>query len=157
MEYFKKHWIVILSFGFGILIATTIIQYSEYTHLDSRLNTLNNNFKRLVVKDSSLVKEVRFQQFKEDSYLRQIDRDTNLILWFVAIIFSVFGLISFASFNHRDQQIEEALEEKYNVHIKELKTLEHDTNNLKADLNSESASNLNERAEKYFKEKKYDS
>lgn len=157
MEYLKKHWIIILSFGFGILIATTIIQYSEYTHIDARLNTINSNFKRLVVKDSSLVKEVKFQQFKEDSYLRQIDRDTTLTLWFIAIIFGVFGLISFASFNRRVGQIEKTLQDKYKNHIKELDNLKYDVNNLKADLNSESAIIYNEKADKYFNERNYDS
>lgn len=156
MNFIRKYWIKIISIGLGLLIATSLIQYSQNNHLNSRIDTLNNNFKRLATKDSTLLKDIKYQQFKEDSYIKQVDRDTNLTLWFVAIMFGVFGIISFASFNIRVEQIEKVLDEKYDEHISELNNLKDDVNELKADLNSDSATLYSEKADKFKRESKND-
>ena len=145
-----------MSIGFGLLIAISIIQFSQNKHLNSRLDTVNNNFKKKILKDTLLAEKIKYQQFKEDSYLKQIDRDTNLILWFVAIMFGVFGLISFASFNTRVEQVEGDLEDKYESHIDELKKLKYDINGLKADLYSDSATIHTDKANTFRIEGNYD-
>lgn len=153
--YLNKHWLIVLSFGFIFIIITIISQYSEIRNLNSRIDTININFKRLADNDSSLVSEIKFMQFKEDSYLKQLDRDTNLILWFIAIVFGLFGLISYASFNRRVGILEKEINNKYESHISELELLKEGLYNTKADLKYDSSDLNNKMAEDYYKDKKY--
>lgn len=152
----KKHSFAIISILFVFTIISFIYMNHRIDSVNDRLTCLNKNFQRLVIKDSTLVKEIKFQQFKEDSYIRQLDRDTNLILWFVALVFGLFGLISYSSFNKRISDIEENFQKTYDGHINKANSLTEELFELKADLNSESYTINTEKAQNFFKEKKYD-
>jgi hypothetical protein len=143
---------LILAIGFIVLI----IQNSKIKNLNSRVETVNKSFQRLVLKDKTLEKDIKFQQFKEDSYLRQLDRDTTLILWFIAIVAGLFGIVSFSSINRRIITLEDDLEKKYGNHLKKVNNLTDDLQDIKADLNSESYTINSEKAENFNKEKNYD-
>ncbi len=147
---FDKYWLVGLSFVFVFLSTTIFIQRAEIENLSSRIDTVNANFKRLTSNDSTFVDEIKFIQFKEDSYLKQLDRDTNLILWFIAIVFGVFGVISYASFSSRVRSLTKEFDKKYQSHILELTQLKESLNETKIDLEYESANINVQIAENFF-------
>ena len=154
---FDKYWLVVLSFGFVFLFTTIFIQRTEIENLNSRIDTVNANFKRLATNDSSFVKDLKYIQFKEDSYLKQLDRDTNLILWFIAIVFGLFGVISFASFSRRVGSLEKELNDRYENQFESFKAMSEDLGYTKALLDFDSALVTDQIAENHFNKQLYDS
>lgn len=70
--------------------------------LDARIGTLNYNFQHLktinkTLNDSYIFKE----QFKEDYYITQLDREMNLMLMTIAALVAGFGVITFVNFEAR--------------------------------------------------------
>ncbi len=152
----NRNWIVFLSFSIILIFILIYIENSRTEHIESRIDTLNNNFRKLVIRDSTLTKNINLIQFKEDSYLNQLDRDTNLILWFIAIVFGLFGILSYTSFNRRVQIVEDDLENKFNNALADLSDLKNDLSNLQADLEGESSAINDQIAEHHFQEKRFD-
>ncbi|WP_320052670.1 hypothetical protein [uncultured Acetobacteroides sp.] len=148
----KRNSIIFFSTSIIVLSIYSYYQKTNIEHLESRIDTLNNNFRTLVLKDSSFIDRIKLIQFKEDSYIKQLDRDTNLILWFIAIVFGLFGLISYSSFNRRVQIVEEDLQEKFNNSVGELDQLKDSLINIRADLESESSTVNSQLAEGFLKE-----
>ena len=151
-----KNWSFIYTLLIIFLIIITIIQFSKIDSTNSRIDSLNKNFERLVLKDSTLLKEVRYYQFKEDSYLRQQERDTNLILWFIAIVFGLFGIISYSSFNKRISLMENEVDDKLENHVKRLSHLQNNLLELEGDLNNDSSSIAKMEADESLELKLYD-
>lgn len=157
MKWINKYLTIILLFGIFSISCVLFVQKTKNENLESRINTLNCNFSRLIEKDSTLIKEIQFQQFKEDNFITQLDRNTNLILWFIAIVFGLFGIISFASFNKRVSDLEKEQQEKYDDYINKSETLKDEILEIKSDLRGEIASIKEMEADKYFDSKKFDS
>lgn len=154
--YVNRSWIIFLSFSIILTFVLIYIEHSRSQHIESRIDTINDNFRKLVVQDSTLLDNIKFIQFKEDAYLKQLDRDTNQILWFVAIVFGLFGVLSYSSFNRRVQIVEENLEDKFEKALAELTKLKDDLYDVQADLESESATINDQVAENHYKEGRFD-
>lgn len=152
----KKNWIAILSFTVGILILAIVIQYSQINHIKSRLDTTNETLYRIASKDSLINQDIKLMQIKEDMYIKQQDRDTNLILWVIAIVFGLFSIISYSSFTRKVEQVEKDLNERYSEQSTKFNRLAHELNRTKADLDRESGIASNERAFSYFETSEYD-
>jgi len=137
--YLSRNWIILLTIGFILIVVAQISIKSKVDNLECRIETTNNYFRKLVIQDSTLIRDIKLTQFKEDSYLRQLNRDTNLIFWFVAVIVGLFGLLSYASFNKRVQMLEDDLTERVGSSIGELNQLKQELEDVKADINAESS------------------
>jgi hypothetical protein len=74
--------------------------HNSYTlnHRVNRLTETIDSFGRQQPPDSLTIFK---QQFKEDSYIKQLDNSMTLILWLIPILLTIFGLISFNLFNER--------------------------------------------------------
>lgn len=155
MKKVDKYWLFIFGFLIVGLIMVVIVQYQDLGRINSRIDTVNTSFKKLDFKGVNVDSNVKLQQFKEDSYIKQLDRDTNLILWFVAIVFGLFGLLSFASFNRRVVKLEEDLNAKMKGHTDSFIVLKEEIQDLEASLNEESAKINDQLAMKFYKDKNY--
>lgn len=80
--------VILLCIGFTLSIC-------KINHLNSRLDTQNNLIYDIIKGDKQTEQQLKYQQFKEDSYIRQQDRDTTLILLIVPVFFAMFGYFTF--------------------------------------------------------------
>lgn len=119
----KKNWIAILSFATGILVIAVFVQYSQIKHLNSRIDTANETIYRIATNDSLISQDIKMMQIKEDMYIKQQDRDTNLILVVFTISFLLFSLITYGSFAKRVDNIEREIESKNSKYIQTLRLL----------------------------------
>jgi hypothetical protein len=147
-----------------ILVIITLIFVSLYFDvrhsneiLESRVNTLSSDLQKIVVNDSITTAKIKEQSFKEDYYLKQLDRDTNLILWLIPVIITIVGFFSF--FNVRNLIAGQAEDQRRYQEQQDIKyrMFEHKILQFRAKLGLDDYELLKKQAKDYYEKRLYSS
>ncbi len=77
-----------------VLILFSIYFYNRTEHLNSRIETIGNNTSHYFYCDSQTTHYLEMQRFREDSYIRQQEHDTNLILFIFGVTVTILTVAS---------------------------------------------------------------
>ena len=102
------------------LIGTSIYFYQRTQYLDRRIETLGHNV--IYYCDSISVAQFQINQFKEDSYIRQQEHDTNLIFMLFPAALAIFGLFTFVGVRREFQSYATEIDEKIKKTKRKQKT-----------------------------------
>lgn len=150
-----------LSFLLVLITLVFVFLYFDTRHsneiLESRVNTLSSDLQNIVLNDSITTAKIKEQSFKEDYYLKQLDRDTTLILWLIPIIISIFGIFSF--FNVRNIIAEQAENNRRYNEQQEIKyrEFEHNILQFRAKLGLDDYESLKRQAKELYNKGLYSS
>lgn len=137
----NRYWTIGLGVLTAISIGVCVYLYLRVDHLNSRLETLGDN----VIYYCDSIDQVQFQvhEFKEQSYIRQQEHDTNLILLVFGLLFTAFAalnlVISEARLTSFKEKISEDTTQKTSKWNKKHKHLKRTLESLQADVKSEVA------------------
>ena len=133
---------LLYSFCIITLLVFSVIAYHNSNILESRINSLNKN-------------SIDFNSektFKEDYYIKQLDRDTNLLLVVFPLLVGFASLFTFANVVQKlgatKTEIENKIKEKETEWEEQHKRL----NSLEIDLNFQVAGDCLDSAKKYRNE-----
>ncbi len=84
-----------------VLLVFSGYQQHKSQVLSSRLDTLSVHLQKVAVRDSVTLSEISKQQFKEDYYIQQLDRDVTLLLFLISALFVIASILSFRVFEER--------------------------------------------------------
>ncbi|NCQ52447.1 hypothetical protein GW796_11340 [archaeon] len=148
-----------LSFILVIITLLFVTLYFDVKHnneiLESRVNTLSSNLQKIAINDSITTAKIKEQAFKEDYYLKQLDRDTTLILWLIPVIIAIFGLFQF--FNIKILLAGQAARQRsYNISQEEkYRVFEHNILGIKAKLGLDDYELLKKEAKNFYEKDYY--
>lgn len=138
-------------FLYGVVILLCIgfvLSICKINHLNSRLDTQNTLIIQIFRGDKETEQNLKLQKFKEDFYIKQQERDSNLILTVLPILFAIFGILSYKlssdefSFFKTQQKNKHAKQQaKYNSTHKQLVETQNDLYYQIADINMNKADN----------------
>ncbi len=144
----KVYFLAILIAG---LLIWVIYLHHQNTVAQTKFDTLNQHFIEYVKKDSLISEKLKIQQFKEDSYIRQQEHDTTLILLIIPLVFGIFAALSFIVSERRFIDFRVEQDAKHSEHIRKNNKLHDELFGLKAVLERELGLLKSEEAEKYSK------
>lgn len=132
----NKLYYTIIGLVLGLLL-TTLYLYQQNNTLEHRLETLGFNFDNYVKCKSKDSFELAVQQFKEDSYIRQQQHDTDLILIIIPIFFGLFAALTYTAAERKFKSYTDITEKKYEEQDRKNKTYHNYAEKMKGDLHYE--------------------
>lgn len=114
-----------------------VISINETFHLKSRLDTQSNLIFNLIKGDKETAQNLKYQQFKEDSYLRQQDKDTNLIMMYIPCVFLIITAFSYLNIREVIDGFRKYIVNKTDEYDKKHENFHEDLVNIQNSLNRE--------------------
>lgn len=124
--------------------------------LQTRIDTLSNHLQKVAIRDSLTLSEIGQQQFKEDYYIVQLDRDTNLLLWLIPVLLAVFGFVSWVNVSNLVKTVRLENDNKYAAQEERYVDIFKKFHGLKADYDADRANKNESDAIFHFERGNYD-
>lgn len=132
-----------LSAAFMILLVSSALSLiyckKSLNKLDARVESLNSNLQKIAKGDELSDNYIFKEQFKEDYYITQLDREMNLALVAIGLLFAGFGVIMFINFESRLNSFKENNEERHLENNKKYHNLRTELLELYADKSKDMA------------------
>lgn len=96
-----------------ILCVANIFLFYRILNFDSKYDALNSKFEKILQNKQLSNSEIAIEKFKEDSYIRQQERDTNLLLFVFTLFATATAFITYRSFVAKVIDHTAATEQKY--------------------------------------------
>lgn len=122
--------VMVLCIGFTLSIC-------KISHLNSRLDTQNTLIIQIFRGDKETEQNLKLQKFKEDSYLRQQEKDTELIMMYIPCVFLIITFLSYGNIQDVINRFKKYVEAKTKYYDEEHKKLHIDLVGIQNDLDRE--------------------
>src|SRR5690554_351432 len=147
---FYTHCIII------ILSVGLIFMYYKVSNLEYKYETFKESNIRLETNQKLTESQVKERQFKEEMYIRQQERDTNLILTVFSLFSLLVGFLTFKSVRESFVHVVREFDKNHSRYKSEMNKkyvrIAHDYKLLEKDLNFEIALNLLDRVKDSLKD-----
>ncbi len=135
---FAVNWVAV----FALIIASISILFSFYIHAESSMNKTRVEQMVYLTKvktlskfqQDSIIRKINTDSFKDDFYINQLSIQSDWIIFYVSVLFGIFGIVGFVIFDKKIEQIQKDnndLKINYESHFSELLS---NFNTLKSDL-----------------------
>lgn len=118
-----------------ILARHNISLESKYQNVNSKLDIILNDS----IPENKIQKILLDKQFHENYYIEYLNRESNYIIFYVSILFGVFGLVGYALFNKSIEVEVNKIHDKIDISLgsydKRIKKLESNANSNESRLN----------------------
>lgn len=142
----EKHYFLMVVF-LAIINCFLLIRVINF---DSKFDTLKEAVQKLAKNENPTNNQILISQFKEESYIRQQERDTTLILTVFALFAGFTAFFTFRSFTSKIEEHTALLNEKYEEHEAQYNEQHKRLKKLEKDLIHESATNLGHKAKETY-------
>lgn len=121
----------------AILAVINIFLFYRIINFESKLDTLREAVHKLNENKQPTDKQILISQFKEESYIRQQERDTTLILTVFALFAGFTAFLSFKSFSTKVEEHADLMNTRYIKYEAENREQHGRLIDLESDLNYE--------------------
>lgn len=118
-----------------VLLVTSFCFYRKTDYLERRLECLGDNV--VYACDSICASQFERYEFREQQYIRQQDRDTNLILVVFAILVTITGAVTYKVGDDRISSLKDEYDEKIKRQEAKYKDAQDFINKTEAKVNYE--------------------
>lgn len=140
----------------AILVVVNILLFYKITNFDVKFQTLKEALIKIEKNKQPLDKDILISQFKEESYIRQQERDTTLILLVFTLFASAVAFITYRGFVNKIVDYTASTEQKYTDHKTEYDKQHNIILELKSRIDHEMAFKYYTYASDSYREKFYD-
>ncbi|RWW92351.1 hypothetical protein [Flavobacterium cerinum] len=121
----------------AILAVINIFLLYRVINFDAKYEVLNSTLHKVLINKKLSPSEIEIQKIKEESYIRQQERDTTLILTVFALFAGFTAFLTFRSFSSKVEEHTAIIDKKYADHEAKNDEQHRRLSKLENDLNYE--------------------
>lgn len=142
---------ILIGLTLTLLTGVAILLF-KYCTLTTKVESLNNQIVRFANCETKTIEDLKHQQFKEDSYIRQQERDTTLILFIFSVLIASFGFFTFKLSSDEFAFFKDKVKDDINNQHTKYETVHNQLVETQTDFYSQIADYNEEKAKKYKSE-----
>lgn len=145
----QKTNIILYFLTMGLIIAF-IFAINKINYLEVKIENLNTSFVKMSKNDSPTEQQLKYQQFKEDAYIKQQEWDTNLLLIVMPTLFALIGFFTFKSSSEEFSFFRNEMTNKHDEHAAKNESVHNKLLELQQSLIHQSSTINRNRADSYL-------